>query len=167
MNGCDRADQMISYYSTHNRKTRKWWKKLFLWILEVTQVTAHILYVLSRPDQPKKIPFSTFKDSLVAQLEKKAAGITPVAIATAASHRTKHANVANAVERFQGNKHLVDSDGADVRCVLCAKEGKKGKNKLLLHWMLRKAPSVYQEVLLQVSHTVDCLGERGGGGIFF
>ncbi|KAK3747380.1 hypothetical protein RRG08_036870, partial [Elysia crispata] len=52
--------------------------------------------------------------SLVAQLEKKAAGITPVAIATAASHRTKHANVANAVERFQGNKHLVDYDGADV-----------------------------------------------------
>ena len=127
MNGCDRADQMISYYSTHNRKTRKWWKKLFLWILEVTQVNAHILYVLSRPDQPKKIPFSTFKDSLVAQLEKKAAGITPVAIATAASHRTKHANVANAVERFQGNKHLVDYDGADVRCVLCAKEGKRAR----------------------------------------
>ncbi|RUS73525.1 hypothetical protein EGW08_018710 [Elysia chlorotica] len=113
---------MISYYSTHNRKTRKWLKKLFMWILEVTEVNAHILYVLSRPEQPKKIPFSTFKDSLVAQLENKAAEITPAAIATAPSHRTK-ANVANAVERLQGNKHLVDYDGTDARSSVSPRKG--------------------------------------------
>ena len=29
MNGCDRADQLIGYYCSFDRKTCKWWKKCF------------------------------------------------------------------------------------------------------------------------------------------
>ena len=36
MNGCDRADQMVGYYGLQTRKSKKWWKKIFYWILEVT-----------------------------------------------------------------------------------------------------------------------------------
>ena len=29
MNGCDRLDQSVSYYSNIDRKTVKWWKRIF------------------------------------------------------------------------------------------------------------------------------------------
>ena len=43
MNGVDRADQNSVYYS-FIRKSRKWWKKLFFWLQEVTTVNSYILY---------------------------------------------------------------------------------------------------------------------------
>ena len=43
MNGVDRADQNSVYYS-FIRKSRKWWRKLFFWMIEVTTVNSYILY---------------------------------------------------------------------------------------------------------------------------
>ena len=34
MNGLDRADQLTVYY-TFVRKSRKWWRKVIFWLLEV------------------------------------------------------------------------------------------------------------------------------------
>ena len=42
MNGVDRADQYTVYYS-FIRKARKWWRKLFFWLLEVAAVNSYIL----------------------------------------------------------------------------------------------------------------------------
>lgn len=50
MNGCDKLDQMISYYNNFDRKTVKWWKRLFMWIIEISQINACIIYTLSRPE---------------------------------------------------------------------------------------------------------------------
>ena len=41
--GVDRSDQMLSYYS-FERKTIKWWKKLFFHLFDLAVVNAHILY---------------------------------------------------------------------------------------------------------------------------
>ena len=46
MNGVDRADQYTVYYS-FIRKSKKWWKKLFFWLLETTVVNSYILYRLN------------------------------------------------------------------------------------------------------------------------
>ena len=43
MNGVDRADQNSVYYP-FIRKTRKWWRKLFFWLVEVTTVNSYRLY---------------------------------------------------------------------------------------------------------------------------
>ena len=43
MNGVDRADQNSTYYS-FIRKSRKWWRKLFFWLVEVAVVNSFILY---------------------------------------------------------------------------------------------------------------------------
>lgn len=37
MNGCDRVDQAVAYYGQFSRKTKKWWKCIFLWLLEICQ----------------------------------------------------------------------------------------------------------------------------------
>ena len=41
--GVDRSDQMLSYYS-FERKTIKWWKKLFFRPFDLAVVNAHILH---------------------------------------------------------------------------------------------------------------------------
>ena len=78
MNGCDRADQAIGYYGLHNRKSRKWWKKLFFWALEITINNAYILFKMTR-DRPltknaqTHLSLLNFRKALVRQLEAKAA----------------------------------------------------------------------------------------------
>ena len=41
--GVDRSDQMMSYYSCE-RKTIKWWKKLFFHLVNLVVVNAHNLH---------------------------------------------------------------------------------------------------------------------------
>ena len=41
--GVDRSNQMLSYYS-FERKTIKWWKKLFFHLFDLAVVNAHILH---------------------------------------------------------------------------------------------------------------------------
>ena len=43
MNGVDRADQYTVYYS-FIRRSVKWWRKVFFWLLEVAVVNSYILY---------------------------------------------------------------------------------------------------------------------------
>ena len=40
--GCDTSDQLISYYS-FLQKSMKWWKKLFIHLLNMLLLNAHIL----------------------------------------------------------------------------------------------------------------------------
>ena len=50
MNGVDVADQLTVYYS-FVRKTRKWWRKIFFYLLEVSVVNSYLLYkqTISQP----------------------------------------------------------------------------------------------------------------------
>lgn len=77
MNGCDRLDQAVSFYNNLDRKTTKWWKRLFNWILEVTQVNAYILFILTRKQGCKPIPFRDFKEKLIEDLVDLAILLTP------------------------------------------------------------------------------------------
>jgi len=127
MNGCDRADQMLSYYSTHNRKTRRWWRKIFHWMWELTQLNAHILHTMGLPANTKKWPYRRFKDVLVEELTSLAASITPERLQHLSIQKGRQPAV-NDIERYQGNKHLVQYDGKDMECVLCRKNGKRKRS---------------------------------------
>ena len=43
MNGVDKADQHAVYYA-FERKTRKWWRKVFFWMMETAVVNSYIIY---------------------------------------------------------------------------------------------------------------------------
>ena len=43
MGGVDKEDQMTVYYS-FQRKSIKWWKKVFFWLLEVSVINSYHLY---------------------------------------------------------------------------------------------------------------------------
>ncbi len=65
MNGVDIADQHAVYYS-FIRKTVKWWRKLFFWLLETAMVNSYILHnhVLT-PSRPNHL---TYRRAIVHEL---------------------------------------------------------------------------------------------------
>ena len=65
MLGVDRLDQRMSYYQ-FCRKSVRWWRKVFFWLLEVAVVNAYILYSANR-DQ-KKLTHKEFRRELVLAL---------------------------------------------------------------------------------------------------
>ena len=118
MNGCDRVDQMVSYYSIFQRKTHKWWKKIFHWSTEIAQNNAYVLYCLSKED--KKTSLLQFKLELIYGLTSLAAAMMPAVhrnLAPAARGRPK---TVNAVERVQGSRHLIRFVGKDRDCRHCS-----------------------------------------------
>ena len=42
MRGIDRGDQLMSYYNV-GRRSKKWWKRVFAYLLEVSIVNAYVL----------------------------------------------------------------------------------------------------------------------------
>ena len=51
MGGVDHMDQMITYYSV-GRKTIKWYRRIFLRILDMALVNSYILYNLCHREKP-------------------------------------------------------------------------------------------------------------------
>ncbi|KAI8778339.1 piggyBac transposable element-derived protein 4 [Biomphalaria glabrata] len=76
MNGCDRAELLLSYYSVHSRKSMKWWKKVFFWILEIADMNALIIYNATQItcDQPLK----KYKETLITGLVDAATALGDV-----------------------------------------------------------------------------------------
>ena len=55
--GVDKHDQLASYYP-FQRKTLKWWKKMFFWLFQMGLVNAHKLFLISNPIS--KMTFSKY-----------------------------------------------------------------------------------------------------------
>ena len=70
MNGCDRLDQLASCYRNVDRKTIKWWKGIFQWLIEILKVNAYIIYTLTR-DEKRRNTFKTLKEQLAEDLCSK------------------------------------------------------------------------------------------------
>ncbi len=64
MNGADRSDQYTVSYP-FVRKTRKWWRKLLFYLLEVSVVNSYIIY---REVTKKKTTHLEFRRSLLESL---------------------------------------------------------------------------------------------------
>ena len=77
MNGCDRMDQIISYYNVFNRKTIKFWKHMLMWCFEISQMNAFILFCLTREAGTKTVPSIEFKKLLITELITEASKNIP------------------------------------------------------------------------------------------
>lgn len=120
MNGCDRTDQMVSYYGNHTRKTVKWWKKIFMWIFEITQVNSHILFSLTRPQDRRPLPLAKYKEALIEELCQLVEANINVDPLISLPNKPGRKSIAPVAERFVGATHLPQYDGKDLACVLCA-----------------------------------------------
>lgn len=74
MSGIDRADQMMSYYSSP-RKTIRWYRKIFFHILDICIWNAHYIYKKTNPGSRKNL--LTFREEIIKDLIKVQAVSTP------------------------------------------------------------------------------------------
>ena len=121
MGGCDLMDQMITYGGTFQRKTIKWWKKIFHWVIEIAVVNSYILYKITRNPTTIKRPLSLqdYKDILIRQLKERANLVLDANTPVPTPKRGRPSLETNA--RFVNNVHLIKYVDEDRRCVVCSK----------------------------------------------
>ncbi|GFO22528.1 PiggyBac transposable element-derived protein 4 [Plakobranchus ocellatus] len=117
-------DQRIAYYGVFERKSVKWWKKLFYWILEIAQVNTLILYTLAHSeDQTHKKSLKSFKQSLLRHLTSADAEDMPEN--DVEKRKPGRQPTAGPLERKTGAKHLVAHRPRDRNCVYCSTPQKR------------------------------------------
>ena len=52
MGGVDKSDQLVVYYG-FRRSSKKWWKRAFFHLMEMTMVNAYILYCYNTPKKER------------------------------------------------------------------------------------------------------------------
>lgn len=149
MNGCDRVDQCVSYYGQYGRKTVKWWRRVFLWLLEVCQYNAYILYCLTRADGTTRISLQQFKRQLITQLVDNA--VATGAPAQSAPHPGRP-RLPNPLERYVETKHLVKFVPQDRNCVVCRNPSKRRRTNFVCGGCTG-SPHLHPKDCFQAFHT--------------
>ncbi|KAK3743052.1 hypothetical protein RRG08_063918 [Elysia crispata] len=111
----------------HRRKTVKWWKTIFTWILEIGQVNYHIIYLLAQPVETKPMPLAAFKDALISgliSLSTPPEAQRPLAVDVPATKPGPKPHI-DAHIRLSKSPHLIDYDGVQRQCEHCAITKKK------------------------------------------
>ena len=65
MGGVDIANQLRANYTTHNRRQKRYWKAMFLWLLDLAVTNA---YLLSQPPKAESRAYRRFMDDLSKSL---------------------------------------------------------------------------------------------------
>jgi hypothetical protein len=131
--GVDRLDQVLSYYS-FERKTIKWWEKLFFHLFDLVVVSVHILH---NKTSKKKMLLEIF-------YEKVAEGL----LASAGTEKQVQGQTGSPADRLVGRDHFLYRipathakvmEGTSQRlCRMCA-----GKSKCQTGKIIKKCTTMY------------------------
>lgn len=114
MNGVDRADQYTVYYS-FIRRSVKWWRKVFFWMLEVATVNSYILYKCTVTKPTSHLDYRrTIIRTLVAGYVQ-----TTVSRGPGRPRELPHSSNSGDPERLNRRPHFLDR-GPQRDCVVCS-----------------------------------------------
>ena len=124
MGGVDKSNQLLSYYR-FNRKTNKWWKKLFFHLLSLAVVNAQKMFNLYKTKQGER-PFSflTFTESLLDDLLRCT---QPPRVSKPIMRSSTRLIVAP--DAFHGVERISCEKQVQRVCVVCAKRRLLGVEK--------------------------------------
>ena len=110
MRGIDRADQLMGYYNV-GRRSKKWWKRVFAYLLEVSILNAYVLQKFKTGETEKD--FLSFRLALATQL--------------VGTYRRSHSGRPRSLEHKQllrldtTRSHLPECVASKRDCVVCSK----------------------------------------------
>ena len=116
MNGVDIADQLTVFYS-FIRKTRKWWRKLFFYMMEVSIVNSYLLYKAT-VSQPRN--HVGYRRAMLEQMAKLSIQQGPPRRGPGAPRRGVTYDVPQRLDR---KPHFLAKAPAPRDCVVCSKRG--------------------------------------------
>ena len=118
MLGVDRMDQMMAYYS-FQRKSIKWWRKVFFWVLEVMVNNAHILYK-AHTSSPRKLTMKEFRREIAVQLCHDICRRDP----------SSYSRTDQSLERLRG-QHFLQKGRKRRDCRVCSDRNPGGERKVV------------------------------------
>lgn len=122
MNGVDVADQLTVFYS-FVRKTRKWWRKLFFYFLEVSVVNSYILYKCSVANPCSHLGF---RRSIIEQVAKLSIQQAPPRTGPGAPRRIREETP---LQRLNRKQHFLAKAPTDRDCVVCSERGRDSRKR--------------------------------------
>lgn len=149
MGGVDRSDHYIANYQ-FMRRTRKWTRKLFFWLLEVSIVNSYLLYVMVQQKEDKKpVTHKKFRKCLVLSLiEERLA-------TTGRKEKGKRGRPSSGPpeQRLDGKPHFIGKrDKGSGRCFVCHQMGKR-KETMYFCKTCDKQTYLHPDICFQVYHT--------------
>lgn len=127
MGGVDTLDHYCGSYSFARRST-KWWRKLFFWLLEVALVNSYILWSMDREEKnlPKKSHLY-YRKQIIEQLVGDVQN-------TEASKKGRKSSSDNA-ERLLGKHFMARTAGRKPKdCILCSDRKTHGRRKQTVYY---------------------------------
>ncbi|BFZ17148.1 hypothetical protein BsWGS_20187 [Bradybaena similaris] len=148
MNCCDKLEE---YNSLFDKKNRQWWKKSFHWLIEVTFVNAHRLYVLTRLRDVKTqdLTLKVFKLHLIEQLMAFAMEASPFTVQLPKAVRLR---IFNPVDRLEGAKHLVSFVKHERHCRVCSTPGNTKRTQFVCEGC-EGMPHLHPKSCFKIWHT--------------
>lgn len=119
MGGVDRFNQLLGYYSIVRRKTYKWWKKIFFWLLEAFLVNSFILFCTTKNSQMNLVDFKRQLVTSLTAVDPQAVPIIIQAVSRPAPHYG-HRRESDIDARFSKKPHLVDQGDRTRDCRVCS-----------------------------------------------
>ena len=128
MGGVDRSDQLLSYYSSH-RKTIRWYKKVFLHILELAVINAYLIYKEAVKDP--HLPILKFRDNLIKELTCYNDEV-PIPSTAAPNAVTSAVSQYARIEEFHSLENIgpTASKSVFLRCRVCAQQKRRKETRV-------------------------------------
>jgi len=118
MLGVDRLDQRMSYYQ-FARKSVRWWRKVFFWMVDAVVVNSYIMYS-THTDARRKLTHKEFRKELVQALCQPLMDVS-------AHHRTVVHD--QTLERLRG-QHFAQNGTTRRDCRVCSSRAPGGSRHL-------------------------------------
>ena len=119
MLGVDRLDQRMAYYQ-FVRKSVRWWRKVFFWMVEVVVVNTYIVYT-THTDARRKLSHKDFRRELVLALCEEQRSTM--------AHHPRRQRRDQTLERLRGS-HYPDTGVVRRDCRVCSVRGPGGQRHL-------------------------------------
>ena len=115
MNGVDRADQYTVYYS-FVRRSVKWWRKVFFWVMEVAVVNS---YILHKCTSQRPLTHLEYRRSLVRSLAAVYVQSAPPRVP--GRRKRPHTPQHGDPERLNQQPHFLER-GSQRDCSVCSSQ---------------------------------------------
>jgi len=116
MKGVDLCDQMVGYYLL-NHRSKKWWRRIFFYLMEVSAYNAYIIARDTNPNQANSMwpTFQSFLEDLVIALIGDIRGGKATALVPDPTRRTTEHNI----------DRIFDKNKTCYECSLSAQPGER------------------------------------------
>lgn len=116
MKGVDLCDQMVGYYLL-NHRSKKWWRRIFFYLMEVSAYNAYIIARDTNPNQANSMwpTFQSFLEDLVIALIGDIRGGKATALVPDPTRRETEHNI----------DRIFDKNKACYECSLSAQPGER------------------------------------------